>query len=133
MRYAVLHTIHTPAGAHRTARLVIEEVPERTPLTVVLEALTNAGKAGEFSEGGVPFGNHEVRHEGKAGWPKGAEGIDDAPRITWAELTNPASIPGRRITLRLSPSQYDRIALAARRSGVSLQAWCVDALLKATP
>lgn len=72
MRYVVAHVINSPAGAVRTARLVISDVPDKTPVTDVMQALTDAGRAGEFSEAGVPFGNHEIKIEGRRGWPVSA-------------------------------------------------------------
>lgn len=133
MRYAVVRTIHSPtAGDVRSARLVLADVPDKTSVAAVAEALTQAGRAGEFSEGGVPFGNHEIRAEGRAGWPKGIAGIDQAPSVTWARLVQPPTpAEGRRITLRLTPAEHDRFTLAAQRAGVSLQTWCMDALAAA--
>ena len=133
MRYVITRTIHSPtAGDVRTARLVLADVPDKTSVAAVAEALTQAGRSGEFSEGGVPFGNHEIRAEGRAGWPKGIAGVEQAPSVTWARLTTPP-LPseGRRITLRLLPAEYDRIALKARREGLSIQAWCLAELLEA--
>jgi hypothetical protein len=132
MRYVVAHVINSPAGAVRTARLVIDGVPDKTPRAAVLEALTGAGKGAEFSEGGVPFGNHDVLAEGRQGWPKGLAGIDAAKVTTWERLTLPPPRSDvQRIVLRTLPAEYAAIKLAAEREGASLQGWCLGALLAA--
>ena len=130
MRYAVIRTIHSPtAGDVRTARLVLADVPDKTSVADVAQALTEAGRSAEFSEGGVPFGNHEIKAEGRGGWPKGIAGLEDAPAVTWARLvTPPLASEGRRVTLRLSPAKHAAYTLAAERQGVSLQQWCELAL-----
>lgn len=38
---------------------------------------------------------------------------------------------GRRITLRLTPAEFDRVNLSSQRAGLSLQTWCLEALLAA--
>lgn len=127
MIYAVARVITSPTGAVRTARLVIDDVPDKTTVHDVLAALEAAGKAAEFSEGGVPFGNHEIKGNTR-GWPFAIAGIEDAPRITWAKLTAPPSrADGRRVTLRLTDAEHARYTLAAQRSGLSLQEWMVEA------
>jgi hypothetical protein len=128
MRYVVARTITSPTGSYRTARLVVTDAPPKTTLEQVLAALEHAGKLAEFSEAGVPFGNHEVRADGTRGWPFGITGIDEAPSVTWADLT--AERPraaGKRITLRPSPEQHARYKLAAEREGVSLDTWMLRA------
>lgn len=127
MIYAVARVIVSPTGAVRTARLVIDDVPDKTTVHDVLAALEAAGKAAEFSEGGVPFGNHEIKGNTR-GWPFGIAGIEDAPRITWAKLTTPPTrADGRRITLRATEAEHARYSLAAQRSGLSLQEWMMEA------
>jgi hypothetical protein len=132
MRYAVVRVISSPtAGDVRTARLVVSDVPDKTTVAQVAQALADAGREGEFSEGGVPFGNHELVAEGRGGWRKGLAGIADAEAaaIPWARLvTPPTRNDGRRITLRPTPAEHSRYSLAAQRAGVSLQQWCIDAL-----
>lgn len=130
MRYVIARAIHSPtAGDIRTARLVLADVPDKTAVADVAQALEAAGRSADFSEGGVPFGNHEIKAEGRAGWPKGIAGIGGAPVITWAKLTTPPTPnEGRRITLRLAPAEHARYSLAAQRAGASLQQWCMDAL-----
>jgi hypothetical protein len=132
MRYAVVRVISSPtAGDVRTARLVVSDVPDKTTVAQVAQALADAGREGEFSEGGVPFGNHELVAEGRSGWRKGLAGIADAEAaaIPWARLvTPPTRNDGRRITLRPTPAEHSRYSLAAQRAGVSLQQWCIDAL-----
>lgn len=130
MRYAVIRAIHSPTvGGIRTARLVIADVPDKTTVAEVAEALERKGRAAEFSEGGVQFGNHEIRAETRAGWPKGVAGIEGADMVTWAELTRvPMPNEGRRITLRLTPAEHARYSMAAQRAGQTLQAWCLAAL-----
>jgi hypothetical protein len=135
LRYVVARVIHSPAGAVRKARLVVADVPDKITIENVLEALTAAGKAAEFNEDGVPFGNHEIKRDGQRGWPYGISGIDEAPSITWERLTRKPSRKaedgGKRITLRLDPAEFAAITLAAKHAGVSLQAWALDALLAA--
>lgn len=150
MRYVVAHVINSPAGGVRTARLVISDVPDRTTVDEVMRALEAAGltspsaarrndprtrrrepwREGGFSEAGVPFGNHEIKAEGRRGWPAGIAGIDAAPVVAWSRLTaERVQSEGRRITLRLEPAEYDRVALAATRAGESIQAWAMRALM----
>lgn len=131
MRYVVARVITSPTGSVRTARLLIVDVPDKTTVPEVLDALTTAGKAAEFSEAGVPFGNHEIKPDHR-GWPFGISGIDEAPSITWGSLTKtPTRGDGRRITLRLTDGEYSTVALAAQRDGKSLQVWAMDVMLAA--
>ena len=143
MRYVVARVITSPAGAVRTARLLVTEVPERTSPEAVLAALEAAGLAGEFSEAGVPFGNHEIKADGRRGWPYGISGVHEAEAapwpgppanrpepaaITWADLTRERTRrEGRRVTLRLTDAEHARYSLAAQRAGVSLQEWFMRA------
>jgi hypothetical protein len=132
MRFVVARVINSPAGAVRRARLVIEDVPDKITIDQAIEALTAAGKAAEFSEDGIPFGNHEIKRDGVRGWPFGISGIDEAPSISWERLTRtPTRGEGRRVTLRLTEPEYAAITLAAQREGVSLQAWALESLLAA--
>jgi hypothetical protein len=132
LRYVVARVIHSPAGAVRKARLVVTDVPDKITTEDALAALTAAGKAAEFSEDGVPFGNHEIKRDGQRGWPYGISGIDEAPAITWEALTRtPTRGEGRRVTLRLTDPEFAAVTLAAKREGVSLQAWAMNALLAA--
>lgn len=131
MRYVVARVINSPKGAVRTARLLITEVPEKTTIDNVLDALTSAGKAAEFSEAGVPFGNHEVKGDHR-GWPFHISGIDDAPSMTWEKLTRvPTRNDGRRATLRFTEAEFATVTLAAQRAGKSLQQWALDAMIAA--
>ena len=143
MRYVVARVITSPAGAVRTARLLVTEVPERTSPEAVLAALEAAGLAAEFSEAGVPFGNHEIKADGRRGWPYGISGVHEAEAapwpgppanrpepaaITWADLTRERTRgEGRRVTLRLTDAEHARYSLAAGRAAVSLQEWFVRA------
>lgn len=128
MRFVVVRTVRVGQRAHLQARLVIANVPEQTDVGTVMVALECAGKATDFADGGMAWGNHEVRPDGQL--PKGTTGLDDAPMIRWEELaTGKATM--RRITLRFEPADYDMVYRAARRLNTSLQAWCVDALRKA--
>ena len=143
MRYVVARVITSPAGAVRTARLLVTEVPERTSPEAVLAALEAAGLAGEFSEAGVPFGNHEIKADGRRGWPYGISGVREAEAapwpgppanrpepaaITWADLTRERTRgEGRRVTLRLTDAEHARFTLAAQRAGASLQEWFMRA------
>ena len=108
MLYVVARVINSPRGSVRprgsirTARLVIVDVPDRTTVDDVRAALERAGRASEFSEAGVPFGNHEIRSSGRR-WPYGISGIEDATRITWERLTRvPTRGEGRSVTLRFT-------------------------------
>lgn len=133
MRYMVAHVISSPGGAVRTARLVIDDVPDKTTKADVIEALTKHGDAARFSEAGIPFGNHEVLAEGRHGWPKGVGAIADAKLTTWADLTGaPLNGDMRRLTVRLSPADYAAIQLAAQReTGGNLQRWSERVLVAA--
>jgi hypothetical protein len=131
MRYVVARVITSPVGAVRTARLLITDVPDKTTVQQVLDALTSAGKAAEFSEAGVPFGNHEIKPDHR-GWPFGISGIDEATSITWERLTKvPTRNDGRRATLRFTEAEFATVSLAAQRAGKSLQQWALDAMLAA--
>lgn len=127
MKYAVLHCIRAGQRVHRTARLIVDGAPEKTTASAVMTALEQAGKAVDFAEAGVPWGNHEIKNAKSL--PAGTVGADDAPVITWDELNETRTV--RRITLRLDPQDYARIHQAARRGDVSIQQWCVSALHKA--
>jgi hypothetical protein len=143
MRYVVARVITSPTGAVRTARLLVTDVPERTSPEQVLAALEAAGLAAEFSEAGVPFGNHEIKADGRRGWPYGISGVREAEAVKWAgppdKRPEPAAIAwadltrergrneGRRVTLRLTDAEHARYSLAAGREGASLQEWFVRA------
>lgn len=132
MRYLIAHVISSPAGAVKTARLIVSDVPDKTPRAEVIEALGAAGYGAKFAEGGVPFGNHDVIAEGRAGWPKGVASIEAAEQLAWSRLiTPPRRNEGKRVTLRLTDAEHGTFALAAQRAGVSLQEWCVRVLLAA--
>jgi hypothetical protein len=133
MRFAIVRLVRSPvAGDVRTARLVVADVPDRTTAAQLAQALTDAGRAGELSEGGIPFGNHEIITEGRAGWRKGVAGLADAPSVTWAMLTTPpVRSEGPRMTLRLTAAEHARFTMAAERVGDSLQSWAVAALVTA--
>jgi hypothetical protein len=136
MMYVVARVITSPTGKYRTARLRVTDAPPHTTLEQVLAALEADGRAAEFSEAGVPFGNHEVKADGTRGWPYGITGIAEAPAVTWADLTREKPRrEGRRVTLRLTDAEHARYSLAAMREGMSLQSWFVeaaDALVHAT-
>lgn len=127
MRFVVIHAVKVGQRVHRQARLVVSDVPEKTDASSVMSTLETAGRATEFADAGISWGNHEVKAEGKL--PKGTEGVDAAPTVTWEELTAPPAL--RRVTLRLEPTLYDQVHQAARRSDKSIQVWCVDALTTA--
>lgn len=145
MRYMIAHVINSPAGAVRTARLIIDDVPDKTTKADVLDALTRNGDAARFSEAGIPFGNHEALAEGRAGWSKGVAGVADAERApigppststhtTWERLTvpSPDNPNVRRLTVRLTHAQYAAIQLAAQReAGGNLQRWSERVLIAA--
>ncbi|MGH3096451.1 MAG: hypothetical protein ACRDMV_10700 [Streptosporangiales bacterium] len=104
------------------------DVPEKTSAAVVMDALETAGKATDFAESGVAWGNHEVKAERNL--PKGTAGTDEAPSLSWTDLTGSKTL--RRITLRLTPADYARVHMSARRADTSIQDWCVQTLLAAT-
>jgi hypothetical protein len=142
MRYVVARVITSPAGAVKTARLLVTDVPSGTQLGDVLAALEAAGLGGEFSEAGVPFGNHEVKPDSR-GWPWGIHAIDEAAAVKWTSWHDrrpePGSVTwemltrtrgrneGRRVTLRLTDAEHATYSLAAQRAGQSLQEWMVAA------
>lgn len=128
MRFVIVRTVKAGTRVHCHARLVVSEVPQGIEYGAVMVALEAAGKATEFADAGIPWGNHEVRADGSL--PPGTVGVDDAPTIRWAELTNDKISP-RRITLRLRPVDYDLVHRAARRTNTSIQHWCVDTLRQA--
>jgi len=127
MRYIIFHSIRAGQKTHRTAKLVVTDVPEKTSASAVQSVLEQAGKAPEFSEAGVPWGNHEIKSATSA--PKDATGIDEAPTVTWESLQSTREV--RRVTLRLAPQDYGHIAQAAARASQSMQTWCVNTLLNA--
>jgi hypothetical protein len=128
VRFVVIRTVKVGQRAHRQARLVVSGVPEHTDVGAVMMALEGAGKATDFADGGMAWGNHEVRVDRRL--PRGTVGVDDAPMIRWEELAA-SRVTLRRITLRLEPVDYDMVYRAAQRTNTTLQAWCVDALRKA--
>jgi hypothetical protein len=128
VRFVVIRTVKVGQRVHRQARLVVSDVPEKTDASAVMTALETAGKATDFADAGIPWGNHEVKAEKSL--PKGTVDVDDAPVIRWEELTS-SKATLRRITLRLEPVDYDRVHQAARRTNTSIQTWCVHALVQA--
>jgi hypothetical protein len=125
VRYVVIRTVKAGQRVHRQARLVVADVPEKTDASAVMAALEVAGRATDFADAGIPWGNHEVKVDKQLA--KGTAGVDEAPVVTWTELTSkPADL--RRITLRLEPADYDLVHQAARRTNTSIQAWCVTTL-----
>jgi hypothetical protein len=128
VRFVVIHAVKVGQRVHRQARLVVADVPEKTDVGSVMTTLETAGKATEFADAGIPWGNHEVKADDKL--PKGTAGVDTAPTVGWEQLTAPP--PPRRITLRLEPTLYDQVHQAARRADQSIQVWCVDALTTAS-
>jgi hypothetical protein len=127
MRYIVFHAIRAGQKTHRTAKLAVTDVPEKTSANAVMSVLETSGKAHQFSEAGVLWGNHEVKSATSV--PAGAEGVDEAPSVSWNELQNTREV--RRVTLRLQPQDYGQIAHAAQRKGQSMQEWCVNTLVSA--
>lgn len=127
MQYTVRRVVRAGSHTYRTVRLVIADVPDNTPGSAVVRALEEDGMASNFSEGGIPWGNHEVKPATRL--PQGTTGFDDAPRVTWGELTNPDGKPDyKRVTLRLPPQTYSAVVMAAQRQGQSMQVWCENAL-----
>ena len=50
MRYVIARAIHSPtAGDIRTARLVLADVPDKTAVADVAQALEAAGRSADFS------------------------------------------------------------------------------------
>lgn len=127
MRYIVFHSIRAGQKTIRTAKLAVTEVPAKTSSSAVMSALEAAGKAVEFSEAGIPWGNHEIKSD--QALPKDAAGVEDAPEVTWEQLQSTREI--RRITLRLPSQDYGHILTAAKRSGLSIQKWCEKTLAEA--
>lgn len=123
MRYVVVHTVRVGQKTVRTPKLVVTDVPEKTSSNAVAAALEQAGKAVEFSDAGIPWGNHEIKSDKAL---KDVEGIDDAPTLSWVKLQETREV--RRITLRLPAQDYARILQAAKRSNLSIQKWCEAAL-----
>lgn len=122
-----MRVIRAGQTVHRTARLVVDGIPEKTSMASVQETLEVAGKAVNFTEGGVPWGNHEIQTEKKL--PAGVEGIEAAEAVAWESLKESKEF--RRITLRMPPQDYGRITQAAARSGKSVNAWCIETLTNA--
>lgn len=127
MEYVVCHLVRAGGKTLRAAKLVVTEVPDKTTATAVMDALEQAGKATDFAEAGIAWGNHEVTKAGKT--TAEAHGLDQAPRVTWAELQDTREI--RRVTLRLLGQDYATISRAAKRSGTSIQKWCENVLVTA--
>lgn len=125
MRVAIIHTVRSFQGNHHTIRLIINNVPEKTNHVTIAELLTEKGKAGEFTEAGVPWGNHQFKNESaKTGFGKDVPNDGTAPEIEWDDLNN--SKPEiKRVTLRLEKPMYDAAVAAAARENLSLQGWWV--------
>jgi len=130
VRYAVLHKI-TALGqrAQLTARLVITGVPDGTRRTDVTAALEEAGLAHQYADGGVPWGNHDIRPDGRDGsWPRGTLVPGDAEHVTWDQLQSQAAGAVKRITLRVPLTLYSAVNTGAAAAGESIHAWCLAAL-----
>lgn len=126
MHYAVVHVVRVGTRvAQRRVRLVITGVPERTPAEKVIEVLETAGRAVDFSEAGVRWGNHEVRDAEHL--PAGTTDLDTAENVAWSSMVDDREI--RRITLRLPAELYADVVLAAARADLRLQGWC-EAVLR---
>lgn len=128
MEYAVCHSIRAGNKTVRTAKLVVTDVPEKTSATAVMSVLEQAGKAADFSEAGIAWGNHEVKSTKSLA--AGTEGLDQAPRAGWEDLQSTREV--RRVTLRLQPQDYAQILHAAKRRGMSIQKWCEATLTTAS-
>lgn len=127
MKFFVLHSIRAAGRTVRTPRLAVLDVPDKTKTDAVIEALDTAGRGVEFSDGGVPWGNHEVKSETQT--LKEATVPGDLPSVNWKELTETKTV--RRVTLRLDPADYAACVQAARKANKSIQVWCVDTLTAA--
>lgn len=125
MKYYVLHAVRgLGQKVHRTARLAVVDVPEKTGINTVAEALERAGRGSDFTEGGVAWGNHEIKSERSL--PKDTADTDAVPEVNWDELQATKEV--RRVTLRLQPQEYDAIKRAAARAKLPIQQWCVTTL-----
>lgn len=127
MQYIVFHAIRAGQKVHRTAKLIVTDVPEKTSANAVMAVLEQAGKSSEFSEAGVAWGNHELKTDKSI--PSGAIGVEEAPQVSYEDLQSTREV--RRITLRLQPQDYAHILHAAKRSGLSIQKWCEQQLVNA--
>ncbi len=138
MDYAVLHRISVPgAGARLEARLIITGVPDGTSPAGVRAALDDAGLSADWSDGGIPWGNHDIKTTTRSGaWPRGTEISPDTPRATWDQIQAQAATGIKRITLRVPLSLYGELANSAARirvpgqvkPGQAIQGWCLDAI-----
>jgi hypothetical protein len=125
MRYAVLHTIRVGQKvAQRKVRLVVTGVPERTDRDKVIEVLEAAGRAADFSEAGIAWGNHDVKDADHL--PAGTTDLDSAPTVDWSSMIDDREV--RRITLRLDKELYAGVVLAASRANQRIQGWCEETL-----
>jgi hypothetical protein len=121
MRYAVVHTVRVGSKVvQRTVRLVVANVPERTERDKVTEVLESAGRAVDFSEAGIAWGNHEIKDADHL--PAGTANLDAAPTVDWSSMVDDREV--RRITLRLPKELYAGIVLAAKRDNQRIQGWC---------
>lgn len=127
MEYIVFHTIRAGTKTVRTAKFVVTDVPDKTSATAVMNLLETAGKAVDFAEAGVPWGNHEVKSSKQL--PTDATGVDEAPRASWDALQDTRDV--KRVTLRFAPQDYAKFVQSAKRASLSLQKWCESRLLTA--
>lgn len=126
MKYVVFHTVRAGNQVKRTAKLAVTEVPEKTSAQAVMNVLEEAGRAMEFSEAGIPWGNHEVKSDKNLPQNTDTTGVTE---VTWEQLQSTREI--RRITLRFDARDYTNISRAAQQANKSMQQWCAQTLLDA--
>jgi hypothetical protein len=111
----------------RKARLVVTGAPDGSTPDGVKAALEKAGLAGEYSDGGLLWGNHDLQNTEHL--RAQVQGLDEARSLTWSDFVDQRD--HRRITLRLGLDQYDRILIACKAENQSIQVFTVEAIMAA--
>src|SRR5262249_7231212 len=127
--YAVLHKITVPGtGTRLEARLLLTGVPDGTPIADIRNALDDAGASADWNDGGIPWGNHDIRHPTRAGnWPRGTQITPEVPRTTWDALQAQGATAIKRIMTRVPLSLYAQLTASAAREHQAIQGWCLSA------
>jgi hypothetical protein len=128
--YAVLHKITVPgAGTRLEARLIVTGAPDGTTTGELRGTLDDAGRSADWNDGGIPWGNHDIRHPNPrtGAWPRGTLIPPDTPRVTWDQLQADSATAIKRLGLRVPLSLYAAIVASATREHRPIQGWSLDA------
>lgn len=129
MHYAVVHHIHVTTPHQYHVKLFVSDVPEDVHVKDIRAALTRSGYS--FGEFGVPWANHSIMPESE--WPGemfGAWQRREAPIVAWDDIA-PRAEDVKRVTIRIPAALHEQVAQAAAEQGVSINTFCINALIAA--